>query len=35
VAGLVAGQQEARVAKLAEGAEAALADFRAVKPFWK
>jgi triphosphatase len=35
VAGLVSGQEEAQTAKLTNGAAAALADFRAVKPFWK
>jgi inorganic triphosphatase YgiF len=35
VAGLVAGQQEARAVKLTEDTAAALDDFRAVKPFWK
>jgi len=34
VAGLVSGQEEARIAKLTKGTVAALADFRAVKPFW-
>lgn len=34
VAGLVSGREEARTAKLTEGAAAALADLRAVKPFW-
>jgi len=35
VAGLVSGQEEAQIAKLTKGAAVALADFRAVKPFWK
>ena len=34
VAGLVAGQQGAQAVKLTDGAAAALAEFRAVKPFW-
>jgi triphosphatase len=35
VAGLVSGQEEAQTAKLTKSAAAALADFRAAKPFWK
>jgi triphosphatase len=35
VAGLVSGQEEAQTAKLTKGAAVALADLRAVKPFWK
>jgi triphosphatase len=35
VAGLVSGQEEAQTAKLTKGAAAALADFRAAKPFCK
>ena len=33
--GLLAGQQEAQARKLSESAEAALADLRDVKAFWK
>ena len=35
IAGLLAGQQEAQARKLSESAEAALADLRDVKAFWK
>jgi triphosphatase len=35
VAGLVSGQEEAQTAKLTKGGAAALAHFRAAKPFWK
>ena len=35
VAGVVSGQDEAQTARLNRGAAAALAEFRAVKPFWK
>jgi triphosphatase len=34
LAGQIAGQQEAMTGRLHEGAETALGDFRAVKPFW-